>query len=170
MGLVGAGLLAGAGVTVLLIVGGGAVIGYVPSGVRITAFATVAALAVAMQVMRPRWRFPNIHRQVPEIVFTRGERRSGFRFGFELGLGWRTQLTTVAPQTVALACLLGAPGWTTPALAGAGFALGRFLHLAARLLSGDGDAWDERLQRFRGLLPTVSVAAIVAIALALSPA
>lgn len=162
LGFMGAGLFAGAVATGAGLMLAGGLLSPIPYAARAGAFAVVATCAVGMQIAKPRWRFPRVRRQVPEIVFSRGERSSAGQFGFELGLGWRTQLTTLAPQTLALGCVLLGPAPGATAALCLGFAGGRFAHVMIRLLSGGGDAWDDRLGRARWLPPAASVAAISA--------
>jgi hypothetical protein len=140
-------LILGSAATALLVVVAHGLVSPINVTAREISFAVVAFGALVVQVVRPSLRVPKIDRQIPEIVFAKGSTASAAQFGFELGLGWRTQLTTLSIQVLSLGLVLLPIGIATTFVVFLGFGLGRFLHFVVRLLSGDGYSWDAVLSR-----------------------
>lgn len=101
---------------------------------------------------------PENGRQVPQSVFYRGRRAAAFQFGFQLGTGVRTYLTSSGPYILAVAMLLVVDNLALDAACGVAFGLGRFLLPLARYRSWSGSAYDSLVAR-RGaaLFPAASV-------------
>lgn len=112
-------------------------------------------------------RVPQNARQVPEKVQLRGPRYGAWQFGFEMGTGLRTFMTSVLPHAVALSALLFLP--TTYALiAGLGFGVGRSAVPLARAIPGNDPDWtfafDASASRVRTILGiSLFVAAILSV-------
>jgi hypothetical protein len=166
LGVLAAGLLLGAllSATVLWLLSG--LLTPVPAGVRQGLLVAVALAAVARDAGWLRVPLPQNARQIPQQVLRRHLLRGTLQFGFELGTGVRTYVSSSAPYVLALAVLVsGAPG---VALAlGCGFAAGRALTPVLRLASGAPAAWDERLTaRLRALtsLACAGIATAVVVA------
>jgi hypothetical protein len=140
----------------------------VPAGWRHGLLVAAALLAVARDAGWLRLPLPQNARQIPQQVLRRHLVRGTLQFGFELGTGVRTYVSTSAAYVLALAVLLAARPAAALAI-GCGFALGRALTPVLRLASGDPGAWDTRLTGRLRLLTTLACAAI-ALALAASGA
>ena len=154
-------MISGAAITAVGLTVAGELLRIIPVEIRASTYCVTGAVTVFMQVFRPSFRFPNINRQIPRSVFDHGAARAASQFGFELGLGWRTKLTTLASQLVALGVLmLHIDIWSALAV-GFGFAVGRYLHLLFRLLSGLDEQWDEWLQAHPHLMTSSSVGGIL---------
>lgn len=123
-------------------------LGWIPEDAGLWAVAGVAGVAVARDAGVFRLPLPQNTRQVPQRVFDRGLSRAALRFGFELGLGFRTYVPATAPYALGAVLLLMHPHASAAALAGAGFGLGRAAMPCLRLASQRGDAWDARLARY----------------------
>ncbi|GAB3470085.1 hypothetical protein [Actinophytocola sediminis] len=110
--------------------------------------AAVVALAVA-GVLRDagvlRFPLPQNARQVPQDVLTTNVARGSLRFGFEMGTGVRTYVSSTVPYVLVAALVLTAPDLATAISTGAGFGLGRGLTPTARYASRDGESWDDTL-------------------------
>jgi len=117
----------------------------------------VAAFAVAA-VLRDMgivsfW-LPQNARQVPQEVFAFGRERGALQFGYEMGTGVRTYVTSTAPFVVLLGVVLLANGSFVALGAGVGFGLGRALMPLARYLSEQRLAWDAVLAtQLRWIVP-----------------
>lgn len=106
----------------------------------------VAALAVVVAGNETRlWRvpLPQNGRQVPSSVIFDGGRLGAVRFGFEMGTGLRTFMTSSLPHLAALTVALFA-AWPHALLAGAAFGAGRAVMPLVRMASGDAPRWDAR--------------------------
>lgn len=98
------------------------------------------------------WRWPQNARQVPQAVRRRAPRAALFGFGFELGTGLRTFVTSRAPYVVAGVVLLGGLSAVEALAAGAGFGAGRALMPLLRALHHRAGDWDRVLERTYGRL------------------
>jgi hypothetical protein len=93
-------------------------------------------------------------------VIDEGGRRGALQFGFEMGTGVRTFMTSGLPHLLAVALLL-LSGVPEAVLAGLAFGAGRAWMTLSRLWSGDTDAWDAGLVRWsRPLRVVLAVAAL----------
>lgn len=137
-----------------------------PSPLRYGSAVAFAAVGVLRDAGLLRFPLPQNTRQVPQDVLQRHLVRGSVQFGFELGTGVRTYVSSTAPYVVALALLLIGPEPAAAVLTGAGFGLGRAATPLARYASRSGDAWDAAL-RARLRLITVCGSATVAALLAL---
>jgi len=106
---------------------------------------------------------PQSRRQVPQDIFAASRAVAGLRFGVELGLGFRTYLTTTSPYFLVIALWLAAPPFIVAVFAGCGFGLGRALMLWSRYLKEDFAHWDRTLERYSRLI--VLVPSILAVPL-----
>lgn len=164
LGVLGTGLLLGAllSATVLWLLSG--LLSPVPAGWRQGLLLAAAAAATARDAGWLRIPLPQNARQIPQQVLQRHLVRGTLQFGFELGTGVRTYVSSSAPYVLALAVLLDG-GLGTALAIGCGFAAGRALTPVLRLLSGDPETWDARLTaRLRALtcLACAGIAAAVA--------
>jgi len=119
----------------------------VPSEVRhvlVVALAVAGVLRGAEVVTFP---LPQNARQVPQDVLTRDVARGSLRFGFEMGTGVRTYVSSTVPYVLAAALLLTAPGLAIATVTGFGFGVGRAITPTARHASPNGEQWDDALHR-----------------------
>lgn len=154
----GAGAIVGALTTALLAVVLSGLASPVPG---VWAAGLVAAFAVAA-VLRDlglvRFWLPQNARQVPQEVFAFGRSRGAFQFGYEMGTGVRTYVTSTAPFVVLVGVVLLADGGLVALAAGFGFGLGRAAMPLARSLSEHRHAWDDRLKsQLRWIVPASTV-------------
>lgn len=101
-----------------------------------------ALIGVARDARIVRFPLPQNRRLVPQTVFGRGRIRGPLQFGFEMGTGLRTYISSTAPYVLALAVPLLARSIGAALLAGAGFGLGRSVLPWSRQASKDGSVWD----------------------------
>jgi hypothetical protein len=123
----------------------------VPGPLRVGALLCLAVLAVLRDLGLVRIALPENRRLIPHEVFLGHPWRAAAQFGFELGTGVRTYVSSSAPYVLAAALLLLEPPAGTAALAGAAFGLGRSAIVWMRLAAKDPAAWDARLARRRAL-------------------
>ncbi|WP_198942734.1 hypothetical protein [Actinophytocola xanthii] len=136
-----------------------------PEAVRSGVVVALAAVGVARDAGLVRFPLPQNARQVPREVLTANVARGSLQFGFELGTGVRTYVSSTVPYVLAAALLLSTPDFLTAVLTGTGFGLGRALTPLARFASRAGEAWDTTLRRS---LRTVTIGGGLAAAAALA--
>jgi hypothetical protein len=88
-------------------------------------------------------QLPQRRRLVPITVFRLGPIFGPLEFGIEMGTGFRTYVSSVAPYAVVAAAILTA-GSLDALVAGVGFGLGRAAMTTASVLSRDVTAWDRK--------------------------
>lgn len=137
----------------------------VPEGVRSVLVVVLAVAGVLRDAGVVSFPLPQNARQVPQDVLTRDVARGSLRFGFEMGTGVRTYVSSTVPYVLVAALLLTAPGVVTAVAAGIGFGAGRAITPTARHASPDGEAWDDALHTH---LRTIKLAAGVTTAVALA--
>lgn len=126
---------------------------------RVTILLIVVALAALRDIGVLRFELPQLKRQVPQSIFRKEAAFSALQFGFELGTGVLTYVTSTLVYVMILALLLLAPPLASVVAVGAGFGLGRAALPALRLAGSTGEEWDGRLlRRIRWILPGLSVA------------
>ncbi|GAA2639029.1 hypothetical protein SMC26_40755 [Actinomadura fulvescens] len=86
---------------------------------------------------------PQHARQIPQEVLLRKPLRGALQFGFELGTGVRTYISSTSPYVLAIALFFISPGFVPVALAGLGFGIGRGATAAAQYWSRDPE-WNKR--------------------------
>lgn len=121
----------------------------------------VAILAISRDLHFLQVPFPQNARQVPRSVLDRAPWWAALQFGFELGSGVRTYVTTAAPYVLATALFLVVPSLSTALAIGSGFGFGRFMMALSRYTSSDGDVWDMELRRRRAVLTGASVVSVI---------
>lgn len=129
-----------------------------PAPVRLGAVVLAAAAALVHDFDIRRLALPQNQRQVPRDVFANGALHGFFQFGYEMGTGLRTYVTTATPYVVAVMLLFLGPSLIEILLAGTGFGAGRAAMPAFRRWSGDPWNWDELLKRRLGLMARLSTA------------
>jgi hypothetical protein len=140
----------------------------IPTGGRWAAVLAVAALGLLREFGVLPLRLPQNARQIPQDVLQRRPRLGIVQFGFELGTGVRTYVTSTVPYVTALGLLLVHPGPAVAVATGLGFGAGRALTAALHLWSRDVD-WNVRAAARMPWLPRVATAAVLIALLLLSP-
>ncbi|MEU4565283.1 hypothetical protein [Micromonospora sp. NPDC023956] len=137
-----------------------------PPSVRYAGIVVVAVLGLLRQLGLVSIRLPQNARQVPQDVMQRNPRRGALQFGFEMGTGVRTYVSSSAPYVLAAALLLAGQRLDVVLLTGAGFGVGRALTPLTRRAAGSGDRWDTDLRvRLRTITVGGSVVLVAAFAL-----
>ncbi|HEX2130731.1 MAG TPA: hypothetical protein VHH15_04160 [Actinophytocola sp.] len=136
-----------------------------PEPVRHGLVVAVAVLCVLRDAGVVSFPLPQNARQVPQDVLRRDVARGALQFGFEMGTGVRTYVSSTVPYVLVVALLLTAPDAVTAVAAGVGFGLGRALTPTARYASGDGETWDAALHKH---VHGIKVAAGLSVAAALA--
>jgi len=140
----------------------------VPEPVRHGLVVAVAVLGVLRDAGVVSFPLPQNARQVPQDVLRRDVARGALQFGFEMGTGVRTYVSSTVPYVLVVALLLTAPDAVTAVAAGVGFGLGRALTPTVRYASGDGEAWDAALHtHVRGITVVAGLSLAAALALLL---
>ncbi|GLY25093.1 hypothetical protein Misp04_48250 [Micromonospora sp. NBRC 101691] len=137
-----------------------------PVSVRYAGVVAVAALGLLRELGLVSLRLPQNARQVPQDVLQRNPRRGALQFGFEMGTGVRTYVSSSAPYVLAAALLLVGQRLDVVVLAGVGFGVGRALTPLTRRAAGSGDRWDAEL-RVRLRTITVGGCAVLVVAFGL---
>ncbi|MGC5319647.1 hypothetical protein ACPXB5_13030 [Micromonospora arida] len=110
-----------------------------------------------------RLRLPQNARQVPQTIVTADSRYGPLQFGFEMGTGVRTYMTSGLPHILVLGLLLLVP-WDVALVSGIAFGGGRAWMALSRLWHGDVDAWDyaqRRYDRLTRIVLTVGTGALL---------
>jgi hypothetical protein len=105
---------------------------------------------------------PESRRQIPSGVFNGSLVEGAFRFGFELGTGVRTYVTSPAPYILLLVILLGwlPLGWAL--LLAIGFGLGRAVPLMIYLAATDRTRFaNEAFRRDDRFAPTIATTLVL---------
>ncbi|MFI6822712.1 hypothetical protein ACIBJE_17425 [Micromonospora sp. NPDC050187] len=137
-----------------------------PPSVRYAGIVVVAVVGLLRELGLVRIRLPQNARQVPQDVLQRNPRRGALQFGFEMGTGVRTYVSSSAPYVLAAALLLVGQRLEVVVLAGVGFGVGRAFTPLTRRAAGSGDRWDADLRvRLRTITVTGSVVLVVAFGL-----
>lgn len=97
------------------------------------------------------FKLPQNARLVPQKVVDAGPRAGALQFGFEMGTGIRTYVTSSLPYLLVLMVFLSASAMET-LLAGIGFGAGRALMSTTRSWSRSVNKWDLELAREEQLL------------------
>ena len=134
------------------------------------ALVTVSALGVAARdIGIASFGLPQRRQLVPRSVLDLPPYEAAARFGFELGLGFRTYLSASAPYLLVVALALSEASPVLFIAAGGAFGLGRFALAAGRYFGDVGDGWggliDARADLIRSLC--AGLAALNAIFLAM---
>jgi hypothetical protein len=108
-----------------------------PVSVRLALLGACAGLVVLSRhgVLAGAIRVPEAKRQIPAEVFGGSLVRGAFIFGFELGTGVRTYVSSAIPYFLLLIVLVGRPTFAAAVAIGLGFGVGRALPLAVQLLA-----------------------------------
>lgn len=135
----------------------------IPEVARHGVVAAAAAAAVLRDAGVVRFPLPQNARQVPQTVLAADIARGSLQFGFEMGTGVRTYVSSAVPYALVVALVLTAPPLGTAVAAGVGFGLGRAATPAARYASGNGDSWDVALHAHLRTIKAVAGLALVAV-------
>lgn len=94
-----------------------------------------------------RFPLPENHRQVPKEALNKDILRGVLQFGFEMGTGVRTFLSSTAPYVLVFAMILLVDNLWLSLLIGACFGVGRAIVPFARYYNGAGETWDQLMER-----------------------
>ena len=156
-------MLGGTATGLLLVLLGSLVRPLLPDWPRLIVLALLALVVIGNETDLVKVRLPQNGRQVPSTVIAEGGRIGAWQFGFEMGTGLRTFMTSSLPHLAALTVALFAP-WPYALLAGAAFGAGRAIMPLVRIGWGDGADWDRRYSRHNRLFRRVTlVTALVAV-------
>ncbi|MFN2556489.1 MAG: hypothetical protein ABR592_06365 [Nitriliruptorales bacterium] len=164
------GLLAGALTTAALLLVVNGLFSPLPLPLRSSLFLGVAVLALLREFGVDAIPLPQPQRQVPREVFAAGLARGSLRFGFELGLGFRTYISASSTYVLASGIALLRFEPMTAFAAACGFALGRAAPSWTRYWNGREEAWDEAVRRLLRWFKPSSVALVAAGMLTVSSA
>jgi hypothetical protein len=145
----GIGLVTGALVSATVIVIVGSLLRLVISGLAWPIVLTACAVLVLRELRVVSFGLPQNARLVPQSVFRHGPHFGSFEFGFEMGTGVRTYVTSSLPYALVLAIGFGSD-LPTALIAGVGFGLGRLIMTTTGVRYGDleqrwpswSDTWD----------------------------
>jgi hypothetical protein len=115
----------------------------VPQTGRVVAILTLAAFGTLREFGVLRLELPQNARQIPPEILQRRLRLGALQFGFELGTGVRTYLSSTTPYILAVGLLLALPGPVATVSAGVAFGLGRAL-TPTLSVAGRDRYWDRR--------------------------
>lgn len=126
----------------------------------VAAAAAVGALREFVPLLALRLPLPQNARQIPQEVLQFKPRLGPLQFGFELGTGVRTYISSTAPIVLAVAVLLSHPSPWSAATAGLGFGLGRAATAAVNLWSRSA-GWNDRAAARIGLITKITAVVIL---------
>ncbi len=149
-------LLGGTVVGAVLVVLGSLVRPLAPDAVRWALVVVLGVVVAGSEVGLYSLPLPQNGRQVPPTVVEAGGRVGALQFGFEMGTGLRTYMTSGLPHLTALCVALVAPWWGG-LLAGTAFGAGRALMPLLRLTWAPADLWDNALDRVTLLVSVLLV-------------
>lgn len=154
----GLGLVAGGAlVAMALVVLGSLVRPLLPERLAWAVVAVAFVVIGAREFGLVRFALPQNARLVPETVFRHGPFWGPFEFGFEMGTGMRTYVTSGLPYVVLLVVAM-LPPWQAALVAGCGFGAGRFVMTASSLQRREGE-WDLLLDARAGVVRTMLLVA-----------
>ncbi|MDP8927907.1 MAG: hypothetical protein M3O70_04825 [Actinomycetota bacterium] len=157
-----AGLVSGAATTGAMLLVANGLLSPLPGRIRFGAFFALVAMGMLREVGLEPLPFPQVRRQVPREVFEDSILTGALRFGFELGLGFRTYVTTSSAYVLAGGVALLPIGMATALAAAVGFGVGRAATAWARYWSRRGEGWDEALRGMLTWFKPLSVPLVVA--------
>jgi hypothetical protein len=146
----------------------GGLLRWTPSESRGILLGIFAFAVVSRDLGMVSFPLPQSTRQVPRTVFDKGPARAAFRFGFELGTGLVTYVSSGGPYILLAVTLLLVESPLVAIALGLSFGFGRFLTPFLRSHSPDRTNWLQRLESNIGLLSplsTVFVASAVLLSL-----
>lgn len=159
------GLLVGASTTAGVLWLSSGLLAWLPEPGRTTALLGLVLIALGRDLGLVTFPLPERTTLVPRQIFEAGLARGAFRFGIELGVGFRTRLPTTVPYVLATALLFGLPSLSEAMLIAASFAAGRGVAPVHRLVTKAGEQWDASLAAAsRSLAVSSSLVAAAALA------
>ena len=121
----------------------------------------IAALGVLHQAKLLRIPLPQNARQIPQDVLLNRPRLGVLQFGFELGTGVRTYLSSSAPYVLALSLVISHAHLGVALAAGAGFGAGRALSAGMQYWSRQ-TSWNARMATRLPLITNGTAVSILA--------
>ncbi len=135
----------------------------VPAAAAIGLVAVATVLVAGQELGFYRLTLPQNARQVPQSIREAGGRVGGLSFGFEMGTGVRTFMTSGLPHVLLVSVLLYA-AWPHALVAGLFFGVGRAWMTLSRLWYLDHDGWDDQLAERDRLIRIVLMVGAAALA------
>lgn len=139
---------------------------FLPDTPTVLCLLAVATLVLLREFNLLRISLPQNSRQVPQRITSAGPRFGALQFGFEMGTGMRTFMTSSAPYLL-LACIALSADPVAFFVAGMSFGFGRALMTISRNASSDQQIWDSKLSitdgAIRRILAVASVLLVVGI-------
>lgn len=120
--------------------GGILIANWIPSWVRIVVIAVAVIIALSGALNWHSFLLPHRAKAVPQSVLGKGPILGPWQFGFELGTGMRTHLTSNLPYVVLASCLMSTD--SASAICGLGFGIARALMPWFRMVSNNVVAWE----------------------------
>ena len=159
-------LLGGATTGILLVIVGSLLRPLLPTWLRLGVLLVLAVVVVGNETRLFRVPLPQNGRQVPSSVIFEGGRLGALQFGFEMGTGLRTFMTSSLPHLTALT-IRSVRAVAVRIHRRCGVWPGQGGDALGRMASGDGDAWDRQLSAnpwpFRMLSLSTCLAGVTAI-------
>ena len=125
----------------------------------------ITLLALAREFGILNLRLPENRRLIPQDVFKKGSMIGPFQFGFEMGTGLRTFVSSTAPYLLALSILTSTVSVHAAVLLGLGFGLGRSVMIWSRFHLDEPTRWDDSFQRRARVIGILSVLAVASMSL-----
>jgi hypothetical protein len=160
-----AGLLVGGltGAVVVVAIGSLVLRPFLPTVAAVALAVVIFALVAANELGILTLRLPQNGRQVPQGIVEDGGQYGALQFGFEMGTGVRTFMTSGLPHVLAALVLLVA-SWPAAVVTGLGFGAGRAWMTLSRTAHPDEAAWDTSLTKLdRTIRVTLTVVAAMSI-------
>jgi hypothetical protein len=121
---------------------------WTPAPVKAAMVCLIASIGVLHDYHVWRLPLPANARMIPEDRFRHSLASGGFVFAIELGLGFRTSISSAAAYVFAAAALLWSSNPLVPLLLATGWAVGRWLPALSRLVARDRQLNNRRQMTF----------------------
>ena len=118
---------------------------FIGQDIRLVVAVAFVAVLSGLELLGFGGRLPQNRRLVPQTIMAKGQALGPVQFGFEMGTGVRTYVTTAMPMLLVVSAIL-VSGTTVGCIgAGLGFGMGRSLLLPLRRLNSS--SWDLQMAR-----------------------
>ena len=143
----------------------------VPDTYRYISTCLIVTMLGGMELSGRGAELPQNRRVVPQGIYLNGRQFGAIQFGFEMGTGVRTFVTTSIPAIALVVGLRHTSQLLSPFVLMLGFAGGRAMPIPARALSQNGDRWERELRQYplRFSVPLLVGALLITLILVLRP-